>query len=139
MTQKFDEYNPRLIITDHFDKIKNELDIKVETIFDQNRQLNDQERIEINTIREKQIDKIKEVEHMNLSEWPSNFDRERYEHEWADLISSTFLSDGQKIERIKGGIIKSDVILVDDSFLKTKTSLWVMPFFVDEVKLKFAK
>ena len=52
MTQKFDEYNPRLMITDHFDKIKNELDIKVETILHENyRQLNDQERIEINAIR----------------------------------------------------------------------------------------
>ena len=41
-------FNPRLIITDHFDKIKNELDINwsnmVETIFDQNWQLNDKER-----------------------------------------------------------------------------------------------
>ena len=138
MTQKFDEYNPRLLITDHFDKIQNELDIQVETIFDQNRQLNDQERIEINAMRDNQINKIKEIEHLNLLEWPSNFDRERYEHEWADLISSTFLSDEQKVERIKGSIIKSDV-LVEDSFLKTKTSLWVMPFFVDEVKLHLAK
>ena len=139
MAHKFDEYNPRLLITDHFDKIKNELDIQVETIFDQNRQLNDQERIEINSIWEKQIAKIKEIEQMNLSIWPSNFDREQYEHEWADLISSKSLSVGQKVERIKGSIIKSDVILVDDSFLKTKTSLWVMPFFVDKVKLKFAE
>ena len=138
MTHKFDEYNPRLLITDHFDNIKNELDIKVETIFDQNRQLNDQERIAINAMRDNQINKIKEIEHMNLTEWPSNFDREQYEHEWGDLISSKSLSDQQKIERIKGSIIKSDVILVNDSFLKTKTSLWVMPFFVDEVKLKFA-
>ena len=135
-----DEYNPRLIITNHFKEIKNELDIKVETILHENySQLNEKERIEINTIREKQINKIKEIEHKNLSEWPSNFDKERFEHEWADLISSKSLSDGQKVERIKGSIIKSDVILVDDSFLKTKTSLWVMPFFVDEVKLKFAK
>ena len=76
---------------------------------------------------------------MNLSEWPSNFDRERYEHEWADLISSTFLSDEQKVERIKGSIIKSDAILMNNSNLKTKTSLWVMPFFVDEPNLQFAK
>ena len=76
---------------------------------------------------------------MILSEWPSNFDKERYEQEWADLISSKSLSDEQKIERIKGSIIKSDVILVDDPYLETKTSLWVMPFFVDEVKLRFAK
>ena len=120
MTQQFDEYNPRLIITDHFDKIKNELDIKVETILHENRKLNEKERIEINAMRDNQINKIKEIEHMNLSEWPSNFDKEIYEHEWADLISSKSLSDGQKIERIKGSIIKSDVILVDDSFLKTR-------------------
>ena len=134
------EYNPRLIITNHFKEIKNELDIKVETILHENySQLNEKERIEINTIREKQINKIEEICESNISKWPENFDRQNYELEWADLISSKSLSDGQKIERIKGGIIKSDVILVDDSFLKTKTSLWVMPFFVDELNLKLAK
>ena len=55
------------------------------------------------------------------------------------MISSTFLSDEQKVERIKGNIIKSDVILMNNSNLKTKASLWVMPFFVDEVNLRFAK
>ena len=43
-----DEYNPRLIITNHFEEIKNELDIKVETILHKNySQLNEKERIEI--------------------------------------------------------------------------------------------
>ena len=60
MTQKFDEYNPRLLITDHFDKIQNELDIKVETSLHENRQLSDQERIDVNAIRDLQINKIKE-------------------------------------------------------------------------------
>ena len=138
-----DEYNPRLIITDHFDKIKNELDIKVETIFEEKRELLEKERDEINALRDKQVNKINEIEHSNLSQWPSNFDKERYELEWADLLSSTLLNHEQKIERIKESIIKSDVILMEDldSFIAylPKFYLCLVPFYVKKHNLKFAK
>ena len=60
-------YNPRLIITEHFDKIKNQLDIKVETIFDACREINNVKRDEINMTRDKQLKKIEEIERNNLS------------------------------------------------------------------------
>ena len=132
-------FNPRLIITDHFDNIKNELDVKVEAIFDQNRQLSDKERDEINAIREKQINMIKKIEDSNISEWPYNFEKERYYLELADLLNDTALSDEQKIERIKESIIKSDAFLMDDPKLVTKMSLWEMPFFVNKVDLEFSR
>ena len=140
MAHKFDEYNPRLLITDHFNKIQNELDIKVETILHKNySQLNEKERIEINTIREKQINKIEEICESNISKWPENFDRQNYELEWGDLFNGKSLTEEQKKEKIKESIIKSDVILVGNPHLETKASLWVMPFFVDELNLKLAK
>ena len=55
-------FNPRLIITDHFDEIKNELDIKTETLFDENRGLTDVEGYEINKTRGELIKKIEEIE-----------------------------------------------------------------------------
>ena len=135
-----DEYNPRLIITNHFKEIKNELDIKVETILHENySQLNEKERIEINTIREKQINKIEENCESNISKWPENFDRQNYELEWGDLFNGKSLTEEQKKEKIKESIIKSDVILVDNPHIVTKMSIWAMPFFVDELNLKLAK
>ena len=143
--QTNDVYNPRLIITDHFDEIKNQIDIKVETILEEQRQFglfssfNDKHINKINEIRDKQIKKIKEIEQSNLSQWPSDFDEKRYEIEWADLLSCVSLSGRHKIEKIKKSIIKRDVILMETPYLFANMSLWVMPFYVDEIDLKFAK
>ena len=134
MTEISYEYNPRLIIVDHFDKIINELDIIVETLL--NGQSNDKE---INEIRDKQIKKIEEICERSLSEWPENFDRQKYQLEWADLFNDTSLTSEEKIEKLKESIIKTDAILMKDKHLITKTSLCVMPFFVNKLNLKFAK
>ena len=134
MTQISSEYNPRLIIVYHFDKIINELDIIVETLL--NGQSNDNE---INEVRMKQIKKIEEICERSFSEWPENFDRQKYQLEWADLFNDTSLKSEEKIEKLKESIIKTDAILMKDEHLITKTCLCVMPFFVNEFNLKFAK
>ena len=137
--ETFGIFNPRLIITDHFGKIKNEIDIKVETIIDENRQFNKKEIDVINEIRKKQINKIEEIEQNHLFGWPSNFDREQYQFEWADLINSTSLSDAQKLDKIRESIIKIDAMLIARPRLLTKTCLCVMPFYVNELNLEFLK
>ena len=133
-----DNYNPRIIIVDHFDDIKNELDIKVATLFDQNRQLNKKEMDEINEIWVKQISQIEKTRESNLSMWPENFDKQRYELEWTEL-NGTSLPEEKKIEKIKKSIIKSDAILMHDRSLITQTCLCEMPFYVNEPNLDLAK
>ena len=123
MTETSYEYNPRLIIVDHFDKIRNELDIIVETLFDQNRQLIKKEKNEINAIREKQIKEIEEIRESHISKWPENFDKQQHQLEWQHLFDDETLTSKQKIERIKEGIIERDAILMHDKYLITKTCL----------------
>ena len=54
------ENEARYLIVDHFDKIKNKIDINVESLLCNN-SLNDKDRIKLNEIREEQILKIEEV------------------------------------------------------------------------------
>ena len=139
MTQISDEYNPRFIIDDHFDKIQNKLDIIIATLLDKNKELTEKEKEEINAIWGKQIKEIKQICESHISKWPENFDRRKYELEWADLFNDTSLTSGEKIEKLKESIIKTDAILMKDEHLITKACLCVMPFFVNELNLEFAK
>ena len=129
-------YNPRIIIDDHFKEIINELDIRIETLLEENGQSNDKE---INEIRKKQIKELEDIRDSHISTWPEDFDRQKYELEWAELFDDTSLTPGEKIEKLKESIIKTDAILMKDKHLITKTCLCVMPFFVNEFNLKFAK
>jgi hypothetical protein len=54
-------FHPRLIITDHFDDIINQIDTKTETLF-LDQCLTEGKRIKLNEIRDEQIEKIKEKE-----------------------------------------------------------------------------
>ena len=122
MTEISCEYNPRLIIDNHFFEIRNELDIIVETLFDQNRELTESEKNEINAMRGKQIDRINEIEQINMSQWPYNFDKQRYELEWIDSLKDTSLTEEKKMEKIKKSLIKSDAMKMKDRCLITKSA-----------------
>ena len=56
----------RLTITDHFDDVLNEIDIKTETLL-QDQSLAEEKQRELNELREKQIEKIKEIEEIFLN------------------------------------------------------------------------
>ncbi len=123
------EFKIRLIIAEHFDKLKNKIDINTETLFDTNRQMNESRRNEINTIRDNQIKKLDEIERENFS-----------------LCFSTnkpvlLLNDVNielNLEKLKEDILISrDCILLDDENLINKTSLWIVPFFVSKVNMEF--
>ena len=68
-------FNSRLMIVDHFDDIINQIDIKTETLLEQEVKYNkkrklgsgaDDIRNKLNEIREEQIEKIKEIKEINL-------------------------------------------------------------------------
>ena len=58
--------NSRVKIVDHFDDIINQIDIKTETLL-QDQSLTEETRNKLNEIREKQIEKIKEIKEINLN------------------------------------------------------------------------
>ena len=58
--------HPSLIIVQRFDEIINQIDIKTETLL-QDQSLTQEKRNKLNEIREKQIEKIKEIKEINLN------------------------------------------------------------------------
>ena len=59
-------FNSRLFIVDHFDDIINQIDIKTETLL-QDQSLTKETRNKLNEIRDKQIEKINEIKEINLN------------------------------------------------------------------------
>ena len=55
-----------LITIDHFDEIINQIDIKTETLL-QDQSLTEETRDKLNEIRDEQIEKIKEIKEINLN------------------------------------------------------------------------
>ena len=68
-------FNSRLMIIDHFDDIINQIDIKTETLL-QDQSLTEETRNKLNEIRGKQIEKIKEIKETNLNLLNTNEEEE---------------------------------------------------------------
>ena len=120
----------RLILVEHFDKLKNKIDINTETLFDTNRQMDEKRQNEINTIRDTQLKKLDEIERENVSLCSVTNKLE--------LLLLNDVDIEQNEEKLKEDIlISSDCILLDDENLINKTSLWIVPFFVSKVNLEF--
>ena len=66
MTNENQSFEPRLIVVEHFDQIINEIDIKTETLL-QDQSLTEEKRNKLNEIRDEQIEKIKEIKQINLN------------------------------------------------------------------------
>ncbi len=111
--------NQRLMITDHFDEIINQIDIKTETLFlDQS--LTDETRNKLNEIREKQIEKIKEIKEINLNLLQNN--------------------EGEELELDLEKLIHFDCVLLE----QPKTSLngfvlWISSGFYNKENLEFLR
>ena len=86
--------------------------------------------IEINHERNKQIEKIEEIESENLSQC-ANINQEKFVLEWEHLLNDVSFSYEQKIDQIKEYYIKSDCILIKRG--REETCLFIMPFFVNNL------
>jgi hypothetical protein len=67
----FETVNPRLLISNYFEFLVNEIDINAELIL-LHSDLTDEERQVLNQIRDKFIKKIKQVEEKNLNKYDTN-------------------------------------------------------------------
>jgi hypothetical protein len=75
--QNNENFHPRLVITDHFDALVNQIDIKTETLLE-SENLTEEKRNELNEMRERQIEKIKEIEEINFNSLPQKIDQNEY-------------------------------------------------------------
>jgi hypothetical protein len=153
MLSNSETYHPRLIVSEHFDKIINQIDIATETFIQEVffKELNDdgdkeEEKVELNKInesREKKIEKLKEIQLRNFTHW-SHLDSNDFEAEWSHLINDFSMSYENKMEQIKEKLIITDGILIETiSDCKSKAtlnaSLWIMPFYLNETNAQFVK
>ena len=134
--QNKENFHPRLIITDHFDALVNQIDIKTETLLKSESFLKQHGS---NELRERQIEKIKEIEEANLNRLPQFIDENEYTLKWSHILDSTSLTYQEKLDRIKEELIKFDCILLDQPNIKNGLDLWVTAWYYNQKNLEFIK
>lgn len=127
--KKFEYYNPRLIISEHFDYIVNKLDIHTEYLLKEN--INDSTGLEtICKQRETIIHQLKLTKDFNLRIFnESNNDEKDFEEKWKNLIENMSLSYEEKMDTLKIDLIKEDCVLMVDLTSNIKYSLWLISGF----------
>ncbi len=131
-------YHPQVIIVDHFDNLVNQIDIKTETLLE-NQILSEETRNKLNEIREEQIEKIKEIKELNLSHLPQKFNENDFRQKWSHVIDDDSLEYKHKIDKIKEELILSDCVLLENPKLINGLNLWITSWFYNEKNLEFLK
>ena len=129
-------FHPKLIICDHFDEIKNQIDIKTETLL-QKQSLTDNERNALNSIRNEHLEKIEQTQAKSLSK--VQFDEDDYKLKWTHVLDDGALTLEEKFEIVKEELIYEDCVLIEDMNFKSGISLWVTPVFYNEKNLEFLR
>lgn len=145
-------YHPHLILSDHFDRIINQIDIYTEVYIKENffkysNQDQDNEELNrLNKMRDKKIEQLTQMQQKHLFYW-ERLQPNEFEVEWHDLINDSTLNYEQKLSQIKEKLIFSDAILIEvnsnNDFKMTgnalKMNLWIMPFYLNETNSQFIK
>ena len=133
---KHKSFNPKVIIVDHFDEIKNKIDIRTETILHEKSHILSENRQKIlNNLRQKFLDKIDQVKEKNLSLFTSYNDEEAFNLKWSHVIESDQLEYEQKIESLKEDLISFDCIVISDEKCALGVTLWITPWYFNEKSL----
>jgi len=132
---KNNSYHPTIIINDHFEDVINLIDIQTEILLE-DQSLNEDKINELNTLRNKQLEKIKEIQELNLFLLPK-FDEEKYQKKWSDIINDETLEYQHKLDLIKDDLIIFDCVLVEDFQSKSKITLLVTSWFYNLRNLDF--
>ena len=138
MSQQTQSFHPQVIIVDHFDKIINQIDIKTETLLE-NQSLKEEMQRSLNEAREKQIEKIKEIKELNLSHLPQIFNQDEFRQKWSRVIDDDSMEYKQKIVRIKEELIVFDCVLLHSPNRINEFDLWVTSWFHNQNNLEFLK
>jgi hypothetical protein len=138
-------FNPKLLIVDHFDEIINQIDIKTESILlDQSLKEETKYAREINDVRKKQIEEIKELKKLNLNHLLRQFneddkDKNQYRQKWAHVIDNHSLEYNYKIDKIKEELIVNDCVLLQNPKQINGCVLWITSWFNNEMNLAFLR
>jgi hypothetical protein len=140
MAQPIQSFHPKVIIVEHFDELINLIDIKTETLLENENQISTEEkRNELNEAREKQLELIGEVKELNLSHLPQEFNEEKYREKWSDVIDDESLEYKDKIDKIKEDLILFDCTLMENHRVPTGYDLWVTSWYYNQRNLRFLR
>ena len=92
----------------------------------------------MNELREKQIEKIKQVKELNMKLF-EHFNEDVYEIEWSELINYSSIDYEQKTDRIKEKIISIDCVLLEESKVMNGFDLWITNWFYNLKNLEILK
>ena len=133
---KHKSFYPKVIIVDHFDDVKNQIDIKTETILHEKRNiLSEIRRQSLNKLRQMFLDRIDQVKEKNLSLFTSYNNEEAFKTKWNHVIESDQLEYEQKIESLKDDLISFDCIVISDEKCALGVALWISPWYFNEKSL----
>ena len=137
MSNQHKSFHPRLIITDHFDGMINHIDVITETLL-VDKSFTEEKRNELNEMREKQIEKLKEIEKLNLSRLPQEIDEDEYRQKWLHILEDKSLDYYQKLDLIKKELILIDCILFEQpKNLINGLDLLVLSWYYDAENFDF--
>ncbi len=129
-------FNPKVIIEDHFDDIKNQIDIRTETILHEKRNILSENRQQfLNKLRQTFLDKIDQVKEKNFSLFTSYNGEEAFKTKWRHVIESDQLEYEHKIEKLKEDLISFDCIVISDEKCALDVALWITPWYFSEKSL----
>ena len=129
-------FNPKVIIVDHFDEVKNQIDIKTETILHEKSHILSENRSQfLNKLRQTFLDKIDQVKEKNFLLFTSYNDEAAFKLKWNHVIESDQLEYEQKIENLKEDLISFDCIVISDEKCALGVALWITPWYFNEKSL----
>ena len=129
-------FNPKVIIEDHFDEVKNQIDIRTETILHEKSHILSEKRQQfLNKLRQTFLDRIDQVKEKNLLLFKLYNDEEAFNLKWSHVIESDQLEFEHKIESLKEDLISFDCIVISDEKCALGVSLWITPWYFNEKSL----
>lgn len=129
---------PRLIISNHFDDIINYLDIHTENIF-YNSNLNNNDIIEINLLRDEIIENVKRIEEFNYNYFDVHQLEIYKELDLIDADESYGCNLENKFEAFKDLLIRNDCYLLKDLKSKIGFALYITSWYNGKAQLEFLK
>jgi hypothetical protein len=131
-----ESFNPKVIIEDHFDEVKNQIDIRTVTFLHEKSHILSENRQQfLNQQRQMILDKIDQVKEKNLSLFTSFNDEEAFYLKWNHVIESDQLEYEQKMESLKEDLISFDCIEISDEKCALDVALWITPWHFSEKSL----
>jgi hypothetical protein len=141
MSQQNQSFHPQLIIVDYFNEIINQIDIRTELLLE-DQSLQEESKIKLNNLREKQIEEIDQLKKLNLNDFipeGTTLNEEEFRQKWSHVLDDDSLEYNTKIDKIKEELILYDFVLLQNPNKINGFDVWITSWFHNKMNLEFLK